>query len=240
MMRIDADTAVIVCAGPSLDRLTPRAWCELLGAGAIVAVNGAPAALACRAVPFTFLAAMDLSTGLADYVPELLSIWRDTPAWRVASTKSFAIEAESHIFEVDSEHGVEGWADDPQQGYKGGSTGMIVANWLGNAWPDDDIARAELRRTSERSGKPVPRRGFRKFAYVGLDMHPGNGTHAVGAGTHCSGFARTDHYFSTCRSGWGKFCAEAARRGIEVVNLTPDTGLAEMPRAEVPAEWVCA
>jgi len=238
MMRIDADTAVIVCSGPSLDRLAPLAWHELSRAGAIVAVNGAAAALACSAVRFTHLAAMDLATGLAETVPALTAIWRDTPAWRVASTKSLAIQAESYIFEVDGEEGIEGWADDCNQGYKGGSTGMIVANWLGNDWPDDAASRAELRRISERANKPIPRRGFRKFAYVGLDMQPGNGTHAIGAGTHCSGFARTDHYFSTCHSGWGKFCTQAARRGVEVVNLTPDTGLVEMPRADMPAEWL--
>ncbi|HEV2722879.1 MAG TPA: hypothetical protein VG323_22835 [Thermoanaerobaculia bacterium] len=238
MIRIDAGTAVIVCAGPSLERLTPRAWQELSRAGAVVGVNGAPAARACSGVPFTHLAAMDLTTGLAADVPELTAIWRDTPAWRVASTESVGIDAESYIFEVNGEHGIDGWADDCNQGYKGGSTGMIVANWLGNDWPDDEAARAELRRIGERTHKAVPRRGYRKFAYVGLDMHRDDGAHAAGAGNHCSGFARNDYYWRTTCQGWAKFCAAALRRGVEVVNLTPGTGLESMPRAEVPAEWL--
>jgi hypothetical protein len=240
MIAIDADTAVIVCAGPSLDRFTPRAWQEIARAGAIVGVNGAPAALACRSVRFTILAAMDLTTGLADRVPGLPAIWRDTPAWRVASTESAGIEAETYIVEVGDEHTLEGWADDCNAGFRGGSTGIIVGNWLGNDWPDDAAARAELRRISERSGKRAPRRGFRKLAYVGLDMHRNNGAHAAGAGTHCSGFATTEHYWTTTCSGWAKFCDAAARRGVEVVNLTPDTALEQVPRVDVPAEWVCA
>jgi hypothetical protein len=238
MIRIDSDTAVVVCAGPSLDRLTKSAWADIGKAGAIVGVNGAAASLACTnsGVRFTCLAAMDLSTGLADHVPPLTALWRDTTAWRVASVDSKAIDAESYIVEVDEEHGVEGWSDDRRQGYKGGSTGMVVGNWLGNPWPDDDLAQLEQIR--ERTGKEVPRRGFRKLAYVGLDMHRGDGVHARGAGNHVSGFASSDkRYGNVCR-GWEKFCSEAARRGIEVVNFTPGTGLEAMPRADVPESWV--
>jgi hypothetical protein len=237
-MRIDADTAVVVCAGPSLDRLSPQAWAEIGKAGAVVAVNGAAASLACAqsGVPFTCVAAMDLSSGLADRVPALTTVWRQTPAWRVASADSSAVEAESYIVEVDEEHGVEGWSDDGRQGYKGGSTGMIVGNWLGNAWPDDEAA--QLLRIHEQTGKDVPRRGFRKIAYIGLDMHRGNGVHATGAGNHQSGFADSDRRYGNVCRGWEKFCSEAARRGIEVVNFTPGTGLSTMPRADVPESWV--
>jgi len=234
-MRIDAETAVIVCAGPSLDRLTPRAWADIAGAGAVVGVNGVPAAVACarNGVQFTCIAAMDLTTGLAGRVPRLAEVWRETPAWRVASTESSGIEAESYVVEVDEEHGVEGWSDDGRQGYKGGSTGMIIGNWLGNDWADDDPAPGQ-------TGKKAPRRAFRKLAYVGLDMQPSVGGHAAGAGEHTSGFAASPlRYERVCR-GWEKFCGEAARRGVEVANFTPDTGLATMPRAEVPAGWVSA
>jgi hypothetical protein len=34
--------------------------------------------------------------------------------------------------------------------------------------------------------------------------------------------------------GWEKVCRQAAQRGIEIVNLTPGTGLRTMPRAELP------
>jgi hypothetical protein len=234
MIHIDASTAVVVCAGPSLDRLTTRAWNDIALAGAIVAVNGAAASFACKNVRFTCLAAMDLSTGLAHHVPPLTTLWRETNAWRIASTDSKGIDAESYIVEVDEEHGIEGWSDDRRQGYKGGSTGMVVGNWLGNPWPDDE----DLQRIEERTGKAAPRRGFRKLAYVGLDMHRGNGVHAHGAGSHTSGFANSDQRYGNVCRGWGKFCSEAARRGIEVVNFTPGTGLESMPRADVPEAWV--
>lgn len=239
-MRIDAGTAVVVCAGPSLDRMTAEAWDEIGRAGAVVAVNGAAVSQACLTnnVRFTCLAAMDLSLKLAGYVPALSALWRTTPAWRVASTESIAIEAESYIVEVDEEHGIEGWSDDVRQGYKGGSTAMIIGNWLGNAWPDDQPTRDALRQISEQTGKAIPRRGFRKLAYIGLDMHPDNGLHAHGAGVHVSGFARSTEQYANVCLGWEKFCGEAARRGIEVVNLTPGTALQVMPRASVPQSWV--
>ena len=90
------------------------------------------------------------------------------------------------------------------------------------------------------NGRPLPRRGFRRLVYVGLDMHPDDGRHAAGAGLHSSGFARSaDRHRQVCE-GWERFCGQAARRGIEVVNLTPLTALKTMPRAEVPVEWVLA
>lgn len=239
-MRIDADTAVVVCAGPSLDRLSAEAWKELSAAGAIVGVNGAPASVACRehGVRFSAIAAMDLSLGLADRVPGLADVWRDTSAWRVASTDSRAIDAESYVVEVDEEQGVDGWSDDRRQGYKGGSTGMVIGNWLGNDWPDDDDTHTTLLQIAATSHKDVLRRGFRRIAYIGLDMHPGEGAHARGAGDHSSGFADSPRRHGNVSRGWEKFCSEAAKRGIEVVNLTPGTGLETMPRAEVPRTWL--
>jgi len=239
-MHIDSDAAVVVCAGPSLDRLTERAWAEIGKAGAIVAVNGAAASRACQraGVRFTCLAAMDLSTGLADHVPSIAAVWRETPAWRVASTDSNAIEAESYIVEVDEEQGIEGWSDDRRQGYKGGSTGMVIGNWLGNPWPDDEDTREALERIRAETGKDIPRRGFRKLAYIGLDMHRGEGVHAQGAGDHLSGFASSDRRYGNVCRGWSKFCSEAGRRGIEVFNFTPGTGLDAMPRAVVPEAWL--
>jgi hypothetical protein len=238
-MRIDEGTAVVVCAGPSLDRLSRKAWEEIGRAGEVVAVNGAAASLACarNGVRFTCLAAMDLGRGLADFVPKLAAVWRNTPAWRVASIDSDAVEAESYIVEVDEVDGVEGWSDDRRQGYKGGSTAMIIGNWLGNPWPDDEATRNALRLIADDTGKKPPRRGIRKLAYVGLDMHRGNGAHASGAGRHASGFAfSTDRYDDVCR-GWAKFCSQAALRGIAVVNFTPGTGLDVMTR-HVPRSWV--
>jgi hypothetical protein len=213
VIRIDRETAVIVCAGPSLDSLSPLAWQELAKAGAIVSVNGAAAADACANVPFTHLAAMDVCHGLFDRVPRLEAIWRSTTAQRITSADDHETAAEAYIIEVDEADGVYGWSDDRDGGYKGGSTGMIVGNWLGN-------------------------RGFRTLAYVGLDMHPNDGRHAGGAGTHFSGFADdAGRHARVCRS-WGRFCSEAEKRGIDAVNLTPNTALAEMRRVDVPNEWL--
>jgi len=209
MIAIDESTAVIVCAGPSLDSLSPTVWRELAKAGAIVSVNGAAAADACANVRFTHLAAMDIGNGLFTRVPRLEEIWNTTSAKRLTSADHPETSADFHVVEVDEEHGIYGWSDDPSQGYKGGSTGMIVGNWLGN-------------------------RGFRRLAYVGLDMHPDDGRHARGAGVHASGFAdNAGRYGRVCES-WGRFCAEAAKRGIDVVNLTPGTALREMRRESLP------
>ncbi|MEA2569713.1 MAG: hypothetical protein QOI24_1714 [Acidobacteriota bacterium] len=228
MIAIDEATAVIVCAGPSLESLSARAWQQLANAGAIAGVNGAPAADACVAngVKFTLLAAMDVHRGLFTRVPRLEKIWNTTSAWRVTSVDGPDIPADSYLVEVDEvDGGVYGWSDDPNEGYKGGSTAMVIGNWLGNPWPDGDVA----------SRHP---RGFRTLAYVGLDMHRDDGRHAPGAGQHSSGFAdSSDRYARICRS-WRLLCDEAARRGIRVVNLTPGTALAEMPYVEVPDEWL--
>src|SRR5262249_37136127 len=180
-MKIDREVAVIVCAGPSLDALPLRAWSDVADAGAIVSVNGACAAEACirHDVRFTLLAAMDLSTGLFDRVPRLGRIWQETPAWRVPSIDCLEAPAESYLVEVDEADGVDGWSDHPDEGYKGGSTGMIIGNWIANRWPADTMA-------AER-GKAIPPRGFRKLAYLGLDMLPLDGRHAAGAGAHASG-----------------------------------------------------
>ena len=235
---ITPDTAVIVCAGPSLDALPARAWSDVANAGAIVAVNGACAATACarHGVRFTLLAAMDLNLGLLERVPRLSEVWQTTPAWRVTSAEAADAEAESYIVEVDEEHGVHGWSDQPDEGYKGGSTGMIVGNWLANRWAADTASIRERRAVAALRGKTIPPRGFRRVAYLGLDMHPLDGRHAEGAGTHASGFSDSLERHRRVSAAWGLFCAEAAKRGVEVVNLTPGSGLQTMPRASLP-EW---
>jgi hypothetical protein len=230
VIAIDRDTAVIVCAGPSLELLSAYAWQQLADAGAIAAINGAPAADACIAndVKFTLLAAMDVCHGLFTRVPRLEKIWNTTNAWRVTSIDGRDTPADSYIVEVDeADGGVYGWSDHPNEGYKGGSTAMVIGNWLGNPWPD-----------GERPSRHP--RGFRTLAYVGLDMHRDDGRHAPGAGLHASGFSDSaDRYERICRS-WGLLCDEAARRGIRVVNLSPGTALAEVPQIAIPDEWLAA
>jgi hypothetical protein len=113
---------------------------------------------------------------------------------------------------------------------------MVTGNWVANRWSGDSAAIHERRAIAAASGKAIPPRGFRKLAYIGLDMVPLDGRHASGAGTHASGFSSSlEHHRFVCGS-WGKFCAEAARRGVEVVNLTPGTGLDTMPRVALP-DW---
>jgi hypothetical protein len=232
-MFVDNRTAVLVCAGPSLDRLSPTAWRALEQAGAVVSVNGALVATTCirNQVRFTYGAAMDVATGLADTVPGFAEMWRQTPAWRV-SANGTAAEAESYVKEV------EWWGDAPDEGYVGGSTAMVVGNWLCNPWPEDPDSRGELAATERRSGKRIPLRGFRRLAYIGLDMIPGQGGHAEGAGVHHSGFSRSLNQYHRVCSGWRLFFLEARERRIEVVNLTPGTGLRQLPRLDVPDDWL--
>lgn len=226
-MTFDETTAVIVCAGPSLEQISSDTWRELEKAGAVIGINGAPASDACirNGVRFTVLAAMDIAHGLANHVPRLASIWRTTDAWRVTSVDARDTPAETFLFEVDEDDGVHGWSDRHDHGYKGGSTAMVVGNWLGNRW---------LHEPEPIDGRTAPRRGFRTLAFVGLDMHFDDGRHAGGAGVHTSGFAQTRARYDRVCESWGKFCDEAARRGIETINLSPGTALTTMRRCPLP------
>ncbi len=214
-MIFDRNVAVIVCAGPSLDALSAHAWRQVANAGAIVAVNGAIAAEACAEARFTYVSAMDATLGLIEKVPRFAELWASTPAWRLGMAGAEHAAADTYIREVDERDGIEGWSDDEAAGYAGGSSAMVTANWLCNRWRDDDPSR--------------PPRGFRRVAFLGLDMHPGDGRHAHGAGAHTSGFALSAERHARVSEGWRKVCREAARRGIELVNLTPGTGLRTMP-----------
>ncbi len=80
---MNGETAVIICAGPSLDVLPQRAWDCVAKAGAIVAVNGAIAAEACAGVQFTYVSAMD-ARQLAATVPRFEALWSSTRAWRLS------------------------------------------------------------------------------------------------------------------------------------------------------------
>lgn len=231
-MQIDGRTALLVCAGPSLDRLTRAAWASMRAAGAVVAVNGALVARCCgeHRVRFDYAAAMDVAAGLGDKIPGFDAAWRSTAAWRVSASGTSA-PAESFVAEV------EHWSDSPDAGYVGGSTAMVVGNWICNPWPSDPDRRAGLAAIGSAAGKTPPARGFRRLAFVGLDMVPGQGSHAVGAGSHRSGFAESATRYRRVCDGWGRFLRAAEQRGIEVCNLSPDTGLTELPRPAVPASW---
>jgi hypothetical protein len=233
-LQLGAGTCVLVCAGPSLDGLSAAAWAEIQQAEAVVAVNGALVAEAClcHGVRFTYAAAMDVALGLGAKVPGFAAAWASTPAWRVTAVTEQRAAGESHVREV------EWWSDDPDEGLAGGSTAMVIGNWLCHPWPDGLGFRASLEETSRRTGKPVPPRGFQRLAFVGLDMLSGQGAHARGAGTHASGFSHNPKRYVIVMDGWDLFCAAAGRRGVEVVNLTPGTALQVMPRMEVPAAWL--
>lgn len=232
--QIDENVAVLVCAGPSLDRMTSAAWEEVRCAGAVVAINGALAAHACRRhrVGFDYAAAMDVAQGLIEKVPGFATIWDTTAAWRVTAETPEKAPAESYVVEV------EWWSDDPREGYVGGSTAMVIGNWLCNPWPDDSGERAALETIAAERGKPIPPRGFKRLVFVGLDMAPGQGGHARGAGDHQSGFSHSPYRFKRVCSGWRRFYGEATKRGIEVVNLTPGSGLPVIPRPATPGTWL--
>jgi hypothetical protein len=189
-------------------------------------------------VKFTYVSAMDASDGLGKKVPRFDELWSTTPAWRLGLLGGESVPAETYIREVDERDGIEGWSDDPDAGYAGGSSAMVTVNWLCNQWPS--VILSEAKDLSGGDPSPSARlrmtapRGFRRVAFLGLDMVPGQGGHARGAGNHTSGFASSAEHFARTSKGWEKVCRQAALRGIEIVNLSPGTGLRAMPRAELP------
>jgi hypothetical protein len=234
-MRFDQQCAVFVNSGPSLDRLAPAAWHAIGMAGEVVAVNGALVAKACldHGVRFTAAVAMDAgvgpSRGLDALLPGFRQAWRSTMAWRITKAAPGEVEAETLVRLVS-----EGWCSDSDSGYAGGGSAASACNWFANDWPDE----SERQRLSARTGKRAPRRGYRRFAFLGLDMIPGRGEHARGAGMHRSGFASNPERDLSLRARWKRLCDAAAARGIEVINYSPDTGLEEMPRGELPGDWL--
>src|SRR5687768_9949473 len=139
MLRIDQDTAMFICAGPSIDRLSSTAWREIAGAGAIVSVNGAMASQTLRrsGLRLTYVAALDAGQGdkrgLQDKVSGLAQIWATTPGWRITKEGQGKPEAESYI-----ELELAGWTDHPNRGFAGGSTAMVTGNWICNDWTPGD------------------------------------------------------------------------------------------------------
>ena len=243
-MYIDAQTAVLVCSGPSIDLLSPVAWAEIQKAGAVISINTALAARACllNRVRFTYAAALDAQkeASLDHKIPGFSRLWETTPAWRLRTTGwrlsthgPDGLQAESYIVKA-----LGGWSDDPNEGYAGGSKGMVVGNWVAKDWPSDPETREQLAAISRRTGKPIPRRGFKNLAYVGLDMNRHQGAHASGAGAHLSGFSQDPERDQRVRRAWGNFCQAAAERAINAVNLSPGTCLEAMPRIEIPAAWL--
>ena len=148
---MNSETAVIICAGPSLDAMPASAWARVADAGAIVAVNGAIAAEACAGVRFTYVSAMDAQQ-LGGTVPRFESVWSSTPAWRLSMIGAEATPAETYIREVDERDGVEGWSDDPGAGYAGGSSAMVTVNGLCTMWPTVILSEAK-----DLSGRPANR-----------------------------------------------------------------------------------
>jgi hypothetical protein len=210
------------------------AWAELSNGGAIVAVNGAFMARACgeNNVTFTHVAAMTSGKHMEEIVPGFLSEWERTRAWRLTRDNDRGlVDAESYVRRMLN------WSEDPDGGFFGGSSAMSSANWLHNDWPDAEEKRREVGMISVRSGKLIPRRGYRKFVFVGLDMVPGRGGHAVGAGVHISGFATDPDRETKIRENWSRFYQAAISRGSEVLNLSPGTGLVELPSYLPPLDW---
>jgi hypothetical protein len=234
-IEIDTDTAVIVCAGPSLDRLSATAWNEIRKAGAIVAVNGAFTARACHEndVMFSHVAAMTSGEHMEEIVPGFLKKWNTTRAWRLTKESDRGlVDAESYVRKVLD------WSEEADGGFFGGSSAMSSSNWLHNDWPNDAQAMEELKLISQKTGKVIPRRGYRSFVFVGLDMIPGKGGHATGAGFHISGFAEDPDRDARTRSRWRRFYEAATARGSKILNLSPGTGLRELPSREPPPWWL--
>jgi hypothetical protein len=176
---------------------------------------------------------MSAGQHMEDFVPGFLGEWDKTPGWRLTRSEHCdCVDAEDYVRRCES------WSDDPDGGYFGGSTAMAAANWLHNDWQPDEQTADRLRTVACRHGKRIPRRSFRRFAFVGLDMVPNHGTHASGAGNHISGFTDSVERDTRVRLGWKTFYEAAAARGSRIVNLSPGTGLMEIPRIEPPERWL--
>src|SRR5258708_37308111 len=158
---IGESVAVVVCAGPSLDLFSSAAWADVQRAGEVVSINGGATAAGVlrHGVRFTCMAAMDLKLGLARSVPALPRVWEETSSWRITSSDARDMEAETYVRELDELDGVRGWSDDHDGGYKGGSSAMIVGNWLANSWSEDSAVREERERLVAAPGQRIPRRG---------------------------------------------------------------------------------
>ena len=234
-MHIDANTALIVCTGPSLDTFSRTAWGELRKAGAIVAVNGAFMARACveNNVTFTHAAVMSTGESMEALILGFLEKWSSTSAWRLAKEiHRDSIEAESYV-----RRSLD-WSDDFDAGFFGGSSAMATINWLHNDWPQGAHAWQELKRVCDQAGKAIPRRRFRKFVLVGLDMISGWGGHAQGAGFHTSAFAEDQDRDALFRRNWGRLYEAATTRGSDLINISPGTGLRNIPSHQPPPEWL--
>ena len=233
------DTAVFVNSGPSLDRLSPLAWRHIQNAAEVIAVNGALVAEACLChnVHFTCAVAMDAGTGpkrgLGDKVPMFATAWASTAAWRMTKVAPGEVEAETFVRLV-----VGQWCNNAGEGYAGGGSAAGACNWFANDWPHDPGGVADLQQVARAVEKRIPGRGFRKFAFFGLDMIPGRGGHARGAGEHQSGFVSSPQRDQCLRQRWSTLNEAAASRGIELVNWSPGTGLREMPYREPPSDWL--
>lgn len=234
-IQIDTNTALIVCTGPSLDVLSRTAWKELRKAGAIVAVNGALMARACvqNDVIFTHVAAMSTGESMEALISGFLEKWRSTSAWRLAKEiHRDSLEAESYVRRSSD------WSDDFDSGFFGGSSAMASINWLHNDWSGDAHAWQRVKRVSHQYGKAIPRRGYRRFVLVGVDMISGMGGHAQGAGFHTSAFAEDQDRDALIRRNWGRLCEAATARGSDLINISPGTELREIPSHQLPPEWL--
>lgn len=233
-MQIDANTALIVCTGPSLDALSRTAWRELRKAGAIVAVNGALMARACveNNVMFTHAAGMSTGRSMEALISGFLEKWRNTSAWRLAKEiHRDSVEAESYVRRSFD------WSDDFDSGFFGGSAAMSSINWLHNDWPHDASAWGEVKRVSVQSGKAITHRRYSSFVLVGLDMIFGRGGHAKGAGFHTSAFAENQDRDARVRRNWALLYKAATTRGSEVINISPGTELRDIPSYQPPPDW---
>jgi hypothetical protein len=234
-MQIDINTALIVCTGPSLDVLSRIAWRELRKAGAVVAVNGALTARACIQNDVTFTHASLMATGekMEALISGFLERWSRTSAWRIGNeVHRDTLEAESYIRRSSN------WSDDCDAGFFGGSGAMAAINWLHNDWPRDVCALQGVQQICNQTGKPIPRRGYRRFVLLGLDMTVGRGGHARGAGLHTSSFAEDRDRDAKFRLNWGNLYEAATARGSDLVNLSPGTGLRDIPSCQLPSEWL--
>ena len=126
---------------------------------------------------------MDVATGLCRQVPGFAEAPEADPAWRVSGTgRPPKASRWSRRW--------SGGATPRTRVMSAGARRWSLATGSATPGPDYPESSSHLHASGASGlGKPIPPRGFRRVAYVGLDMIIGQGGHAEGAGLHRSGFS---------------------------------------------------
>ena len=191
---------VVRLHGPSLDRLSAVAWGAIARPGRSCRSTGRWPRGGLGTASGQYAAAIDVATGLCRQVPGFAELGGRPRLARQRTGRPPKASRWSRR---------EWWSDAPDEGYVGGSTAMVVGNWICNPGRMTRNHRAICTPRHIRAGKPIPPRGFRRVSYVGLDMIIGQGGHAEGVCLRRSGFSFDLVAYQHICDGWRRFASAA-------------------------------